>query len=239
MSNILQETLASIVTRDHHSVAVLEKYHLDFCCNGKRTLQEACAAKLLDADAIANELQSAFNPASMKQMPFTEMTAEQLINHILIHHHFYVKQMMPQIHTHVEKVAMKHGERFPFMQTVYELFKEVENEMTCHMRKEEEILFPRIKQLEQLTVTNEKGSISAGFISGPVSVMEAEHEHAGEILYQIRSLTNNYTAPDGACNTFRIALAELKEFEEDLHQHVHLENNILFPKAQQMAERIS
>lgn len=239
MSNILQETLASIVTRDLHSVAVLEKYHLDFCCNGKRTLQEACSAKSLDAAAIADELQTAFNPTDMRQMPFTEMTAEQLISHILIRHHFYVKQIMPQIHMHVEKVAMKHGERFPYIQTVSELFSEVQSEMTCHMRKEEEVLFPRIKQLEQLSVTKENDGIPEGFISGPVNVMEAEHEHAGEILYQIRSLTNNYTAPDGACNTFRIALAELKEFEEDLHQHVHLENNILFPKAQQMCEKVS
>lgn len=239
MSNILQETLASIVTRDHHSVAVLEKYHLDFCCNGKRTLQEACSSKSLDAAAIADELQTVFNPTDMQQMPFTEMTAEQLISHILIRHHFYVKQIMPQIHMHVEKVAMKHGERFPYMQTVSELFSEVQSEMTCHMRKEEEVLFPRIKKLEQLSATKENEGVPEGFISGPVNVMEAEHEHAGEILYQIRSLTNNYAAPDGACNTFRIALAELKEFEEDLHQHVHLENNILFPKAQQMCEKVS
>jgi regulator of cell morphogenesis and NO signaling len=227
MSTLLNETLASIVTRNHHSVAILEKYNLDFCCNGKRTLEEACKAKSLTAAEIEAELSAAITPTDFKQMPFTEMTAEQLISHIIVKHHFYVKQIIPQLYGHLQKVANKHGERFPYMCQVAEIFSVVAQEMTSHMQKEEQILFPRIKQIENAT----NSAIPDGFIDGPIGVMEAEHEQVGDALYEIRSLTNNYIAPEGACNTFKIALAELKEFEEDLHQHVHLENNILFPLA--------
>lgn len=231
MSTILNETLASIVTKNHHSVTVLEKYNLDFCCNGKRTLEEACIAKSLSASTIEEELLNIINPSDQKLMPFTEMTAEQLISHIMVKHHFYVKQIIPQLYGHLQKVANKHGDRFPNMCRVAEIFSVVAEEMTSHMQKEELILFPRIKQIEQALLNNNEAEFTAGFIEGPIGVMEAEHEQVGEALYEIRSLTNNYEAPEGACNTFKIALAELKEFEEDLHQHVHLENNILFPLA--------
>lgn len=231
MSTILNKTLASIVTKNHHSVSVLEKYNLDFCCNGKRTLEEACNAKSLSASTIEEELLNIISPSDQKLMPFTDMTAEQLISHIMVKHHFYVKQIIPQLYGHLQKVANKHGDRFPNMRRVAEIFSVVAEEMTSHMQKEELILFPRIKQIEQALLNNNEAEFTAGFIEGPIGVMEAEHEQVGEALYEIRSLTNNYEAPEGACNTFKIALAELKEFEEDLHQHVHLENNILFPLA--------
>ena len=170
-------------------------------------------------------------------MPFTEMTADQLISYILIHHHFYVKQSMPTIINHLEKVAAKHGERYPYMITVLGLFKEIQEEMTMHMHKEEVILFPRIKEVAALQDAHQHRNLVAGYIAAPIQVMEHEHDHAGNILYQIRSLTGNYTAPSQACTTFQVCLAELKEFEADLHRHVHLENNILFPLAEKMLEQ--
>ena len=229
MNNLLQQTLAGIVTGNHQAVNLFEKYQLDFCCKGKRTLEEACSERSIDAAAVAHELDAIIQPEANKQMPFTEMSAERLISHIMVKHHFYVKQSMPQIQYHIQKVAIKHGERFPYMREVFELFAEVNDDMTQHMEKEEKILFPRIKEAERLFQQNEAATISAAFIDGPIQVMEVEHDKAGEILYRIRSLTNNYTPPEGACTTFKVSLAELKEFEEDLHQHVHLENNILFP----------
>lgn len=234
MTNLPEQTLAGIVRSNHQAVSVFEKYDLDFCCKGKRTLAEACNEKAIDVNAIAEELTGILQPENNKQMPFTEMSAEQLISHILVKHHFYVKQSMPQIQYHIQKVAVKHGDRFPYMREVFELFAEVHDDMTHHMEKEEAILFPRIKEVEQLFNKREKANVPAGFINGPVNVMEAEHEKAGEILFRIRALTNNYTAPEGACTTFKVSLAELKEFEEDLHQHVHLENNILFPLAEKI-----
>jgi len=138
---------------------------------------------------------------------------------------------MPTIIAHLNKVATKHGDRFPYMRKVYELFEIIVREMTLHMHKEETILFPRIKKAEELFIAGKFSEIAKGFVQAPINAMEADHEEAGDILYEIRTLTNNYAEPHGACTTFKVTLAELKEFEEDLHKHVHLENNILFPKA--------
>lgn len=233
MTDITQQTLAGIVTNNHQAVQVLEKYQLDFCCKGKRTLADACVEKGLTTATIANELALLQESKNFHQMSFNEMNAEQLIGYILIHHHFYVKQIMPQLYGHLEKVANKHGDRFPYMKQVFQLFSEIQEEMTAHMQKEEMILFPRIKEAEKLFTNNKTSDIPPNYINGPMNVMEMEHDHAGDIMFQIRSLTNNYTAPDSACTTFKVSLAELKEFEEDLHRHVHLENNILFPMAKQ------
>jgi regulator of cell morphogenesis and NO signaling len=234
MADISQQTLASIVTDNHHTVSVLEKYHLDFCCRGKRKLTEACDEIGIEVETILQELKDVAAAGKIKSMPFAEMTAEELISHILTRHHFYVKQSMPVIYMHLEKVAQKHGERFPYMIQVFDLFAEIQEEMTAHMQKEELILFPRIKETEKIFLGGGNREPHAHFINAPIAVMENEHEHAGAIMSRIRTLTNDYTAPDSACTTFRISLKELKEFEADLHEHVHLENNILFPKAQSM-----
>ena len=239
MTNIAEQTLASIVTNNHATVPVLEKYHLDFCCKGKRTLAHACNEKGLMINDISAELKNATTPAQLNKMPFTEMSAEQLISYILIHHHFYVKQSMPTIFGHLEKVAFKHGDRFPYMVEVFNIFREIKEEMTAHMQKEEAILFPRIKEVGALYNTNHSNNLSDGYISAPIQVMELEHDHAGDLLYKIRELTNNYTPPADACTTFKVSLAELKEFEEDLHKHVHLENNLLFPLAEKMMNKQS
>jgi regulator of cell morphogenesis and NO signaling len=237
MTNISEQTLASLVSSNHQSAGVLEKYQLDFCCKGKRTLAEACDEKKLSLAEITAELEK-LTAEHEKHLPFEEMSAEQLISYILIHHHFYVKQALPRIRQHIEKVAYKHGEHFPFMIKVYENFLAVYEEFTMHMEKEELILFPRIKQIERQLDQQSVAAYQKGYISAPVRIMEQEHEHAGELMADIRKLTNNYEVPDGACTTFRVTLAELKEFEEDLHKHVHLENYILFPKAQAIVDKL-
>ena len=234
MINIKEQTLATIVTNNHFTVPVLEKYHLDFCCKGKRTLADACIEKGLPLETITEELEKSSSALQNNKMPFTEMTAEQLISYILIHHHFYVKQSMPTMLGHLEKVATKHGDRFPYMVEVFVLFKEIYEEMTAHMHKEEMILFPRIKEVAAMQDAHQHSTLSEGYLTAPIEVMEHEHDQAGEILYKIRKLTNNYTPPAEACTTFQVSLAELKEFEEDLHRHVHLENNILFPLAEKI-----
>ena len=234
MTNLAEQTLAAIVTKNHLTVPVLEKYHLDFCCKGKRTLAEACTEKGLSVEAITDELERATAAEQSSRMPFTAMNAGQLISYILVHHHFYVKQSMPTIIGHLEKVAHKHGDRFPYMIEVLKLFTEIKNEMTSHMYKEETVLFPRIKDVEASYIQKQNKNLSGDYISAPIIMMEQEHEHAGDLLYKIRELTNTYTPPAEACTTFQVCLAELKEFEEDLHRHVHLENNLLFPLAEKM-----
>lgn len=236
MQNIKQETLATIALSNHEFIPVLEKYGLDFCCRGKKTLSEACLEKNLVSDIIVKELNESVQ-AERRKMPFTEMSAEELISYITIHHHFYVKNSVSTIFAHIEKVATKHGDRYPHMKEVLQLFQEVIEDLLPHMEKEETILFPRIKRLA-LGVTD--GGLSNNdlmLIDIPIQVMEAEHDHAGQLLYKIRALTNNYTPPEDACTTHRVCLDELRFFEQDLHQHVHLENNILFPMAKKMAEQ--
>lgn len=235
MTNIAEQTLASIVTDNSATVPVLEKYNLDFCCKRKRTLSEACKENGLLVDDIIKEFATILPTTSTKQMPIKEMNCEQLIGYILINHHFYVKQIMPTIAGHLDKVANKHGERFLYMVQVYQLFLEVQAEMTSHMQKEEQILFPRIKKVEEMVTDENSSGISTIDLDGPISVMMNEHDHAGDLLYKIRNLTNNYQEPVGACTTFKVVLNELKEFEEDLHKHVHLENFHLFPSALELA----
>lgn len=233
MINIAEQTLATIVTEHHETVSVLEKYHLDFCCKGKRTLSQACTEKGLSVEAIMQELENSAHTKDHLSIPYNEMNAEQLIRHILLHHHFYVRQSMPSIEEHLTKVATKHGDRFTYMKEVLQLFTHLKNEMYLHMQKEEVILFPRIKQAEAFFKYGHNG-FDNNYICGPISVMENEHDEAGAIMEQIRILTNNYTAPGDACTTFKVVLEELKHFEEDLHEHVHLENNLLFPIAQKL-----
>lgn len=228
MNNLAEQTLGNIVAHNYKAAAVFSKYKLDFCCGGKRSLTEACIQKEIDPSIVVDEL-ILLTENSKNVMPFNEMNASELISYILIHHHFYTKQNMPVILAHLEKVASKHGERYTYMPKVASLFSILYQEMMQHMQKEEQILFPAIKELEQNTAKR--------FIAQPIAVMEAEHEEAGNILAAIRELTNDFTAPDDACTTFRISLLELQEFEKNLHEHVHLENNILFPLAEQLAQK--
>ena len=234
MTNIAEQSLALIVTTYQQTVPVLEKYHLDFCCKGKRTLSQACTEKGLTIEEIIKELEASVNSTDPLNIPFTEMNAEQLIRHILLHHHFYVRQAMPTIEDHLNKVAAKHGERFPYMKKVLELFTHLKKELYLHMQKEEMILFPRIKEVESFSKYPQKREKEQSYINNPVSVMESEHDEAGSAMEQVRLLTNNYTAPGEACTTFKVVMDELRTFEEDLHQHVHLENNLLFPMARKM-----
>lgn len=233
MQNIEQQTLAGIALSNHEFIPVLEKYSLDFCCRGKKTLEEACTEKNLPLNSIVNEMLDTVKTGK-PVMPFTDMSAEELISYIMIHHHFYVKNSIPVIFSHVRKVATKHGERYPHMEQVLNLFTAVAEELMPHMEKEEKILFPRIKEIFSLQAKNSLNNLAQGYLDGPIHMMETEHDNAGQLLFEIRQLTNHYTAPEDACTTHRVCLEELKAFEEDLHQHVHLENNILFPKAQNL-----
>lgn len=230
MENIENKSLASIALSNHEYIPVLEKYGLDFCCRGKKTLSEACIEKNIAWDEIVKELNASVQPDN-RSMPFTEMSAAELIAHITVRHHFYIKNNVSTIYAHVDKVATKHGDRYPHMKEVSRLLHEVIADLLPHMEKEETVLFPRIRRLAESTDIGESEMLQ---IDLPVQVMEAEHDHAGQLMYQIRELTSDYTAPADACTTHRICLDELRYFEQDLHHHVHLENNILFPMAKKM-----
>jgi regulator of cell morphogenesis and NO signaling len=226
MSEVLNKTLSQIVTENYQAAYVFEKYGLDFCCKGKRQLKDACEEKQISIDSLLNEINIVLSAKPIGP-DFNNMSLMELTGYVVRVHHTYVKKNAHKILAYVTKVAAKHGDRFPYMIEVCKLFSEVQEEMMQHMFKEEKILFPRISQLE----LPDKPSTSIDFLQAPIDVMEHEHDHAGSLMQQIRVLTNNYQAANDACTTHRLTFTALKDFEEDLHQHVHLENNILFPKA--------
>lgn len=226
-------SLAQIVNSNHKAASIFEKYHLDFCCKGKRSLEQACSEQQLPVSQIAGELENIFsNESSSAIIDFDKMNLTQLADYIVQTHHAYVKNEMPQIYAYLQKVASKHGDRHPELYKIFETFAAVKEEMDDHMKKEELVLFPRIKELQKLA-DNERGQLqlNIGYLQSPITVMEQEHDHAGNLLNDIRIFSDDYMPPQDACTTYRLCFASLKAFELDLHQHVHLENNILFPKA--------
>ena len=233
MSELITKSLAQIVNTNHLAATVFEKYHLDFCCKGKRTLQQACTEGELKIEEVLSDLERTAKGNSIS-IQYENMSLRQLADYIVMTHHSYVKKEIPAILGYLEKVASKHGDRHPEMVKVFQLFATVKEEMGQHMQKEEQILFPRIKEVEQQLGEGSEIIISNTFLLSPISMMEEEHDHAGSLLSEIRQLTNDYNPPADACTTYKLSFAALQAFELDLHQHVHLENNILFPKALQM-----
>ena len=225
-------SLAQIVNSNHRAASVFEKYHLDFCCKGKRSLEQACSEQQLAISEVTADLKNIFTKDDHISIDFEKMDLIQLADYIVQTHHAYVKNEMPQIYAYLQKVASKHSERHPELFKIFQTFNAVKEEMEGHMKKEELILFPRIKELQKLANReNANLQLNITYLQSPITVMEQEHDHAGSLLNDIRILSNDYTPPQDACTTYRLSFAALKAFELDLHQHVHLENNILFPKA--------
>jgi regulator of cell morphogenesis and NO signaling len=226
MKELSGQRLADIVTGHHSSAAVFEKYKLDFCCKGKRTLEQACKEQNIPLEGVVDELGKLITKnENLAPSVFSAMTPKQLSDYIVARHHVYVRQATPQILYHLDKVFSKHGDRYPYVTEVYSLFRKVAAELDQHMLKEEKILFPMMEHVDRMTGSQ---------LMGPIHVMETEHEHAGDLLARIRDITRDYTPPEDACTTHRLVLEELRGFEEDLHEHVHLENHLLFPKAVSM-----
>ncbi len=224
-------TLAEIVTDNIRAAIVFEEYGLDFCCKGNRALSDACADKNIDVQKIVNELAN-LSDSDKGTQNVNDWQLDFLVDYIMNNHHQYVRRMIPVISLHTDKVASVHGKNHPETLQIADLFLAVRDELEGHMMKEERVLFPQIKQM----VLNQKENSQFypppfGTIQNPIRMMEYEHTNAGDALQQIRELSNNYSFPEDACNTFKALYSELKEFEEDFHKHIHLENNILFPKS--------
>lgn len=227
---LLSKALAQIVKENHEAASVLEKYGLDFCCKGKRSLQIACDEKKLAVTDVSAELEFVIGDKLKPVIDFDKMSLGELVNYIVSTHHALVKQEAPQILAWLQKIAGKHGDRHNELYKILEAFTSLKEEMDSHMHKEEFILFPRITELEG---SEDQGvnRISLHWLQGPVMMMEHEHEEAGKLLEEIKRNSDQYTPPADACTTYRVAFAALNAFETDLHKHIHLENNILFPKA--------
>ncbi len=225
-------TLSEIVTKNYKAAEVFERYGLDFCCRGNKMISEACLEKGLSLEQVLSELKNLNGNGKENHFDFSEWDISILADYIVHKHHDYIRKMIPAITQHTQKVASVHGANHPEVIEIAKHFSIVYKDLKQHMMKEEQMLFPFIKYLTK--VEENKSAAERPFfgtVKNPIKMMEIEHQNAGDEMFEIRKLSNNYTPPDDACNTYKVSFQELKEFEEDLHQHVHLENNILFPKA--------
>lgn len=233
-----QTTVGQLVAARPARSRVFEQLGIDYCCGGKLPLEQTCDAHGLDAatvvkmlEAVDHAITEAENAgaSAAAHVDAAAMSLTDLADHIEKTHHAYLRTELPRLQWMIGKVANAHGQRYPWVVQIQHLFAGFQEELMAHMFKEENILFPIIRALE--SGQDHKLNHCGGSIANPIRVMEAEHDGAGDALAQFNKLTNNYTAPPDACNTFLAMMDALAQLEKDMHQHVHKENNILFPKA--------
>ena len=233
MLTVENKTVAEVVAENIKTAHIFKKHGIDFCCRGGVSIEKACNKKNLDYQQIKSELLEVDKVP--KAYDYNSWHLDCLIDHIVNIHHSYVKESIPLLLQYSNRVAHVHGHHYAEVVQINTLFTEVANELGAHLEKEELILFPYIKKLLQFEKEGAKPTIPPfSTVNNPFKMMETEHESAGDIFKVIAQLSNNYTPPDGACNTFKALYAKLDEFEQDLHRHIHLENNILHPKAIQL-----
>ena len=226
-------TVGEIVKENFQTAEIFKKYDIDFCCGGKATINEVCSENKISADKLIQDLNEAqSNPDSDTGKNFKDWESDYLINYIINVHHKYVNENLPLLSEWTNKIAQVHGERHPELQQIAKWFHAISVELRQHMMKEENILFPYIVNLYHSVKNNSPVSASPfGTVRNSIRIMEMEHVNAGSLLKKIREISNNYKLPTDACETYKVTYKKLDEFENDLHQHIHLENNILFPRA--------
>jgi len=234
-----ENTIGEVVAQNFHTARVFEDFGLDFCCGGKKTISDACRERGINPDALLNNL-TVTGHAAGTAAHYDKWGLDFLADYIIANHHTYVLNEITTIEHHLDKVTSKHGEKHPEVIKINSLFSELKDELLVHMQKEEKMLFPYIKKM----VFASKNALDFPFppfgsVINPVAVMENEHENAGKLMGEISKVANSYAPPEDACTTFRILYNELAEFEADLHVHIHLENNILFPKAVSLEKSFS
>lgn len=235
MENLAQTKVGKIVATNFRVSTVLTAHNIDFCCGGGITLAQACANQNQDLGTVIKEVEEAIQTKT--EQNFLALELDALIDTIIDVHHSYVRATIPALRIYLDKLCKVHGERHSELYEIRELFQETSVALTEHMKKEELILFPYIKAMVE---SRKSGFVLAKphfeHINNPINMMEEEHESEGLRFKKIAQLTNGYNCPPDGCQTFKVTYAMLEEFEQDLHKHIHLENNILFPAAQQMFE---
>jgi regulator of cell morphogenesis and NO signaling len=237
MTRSLLETtpLNDIVSRDFRAGAILDRYGLDYCCGGARSLAEGCAQRGINIVAVLSELE-ALNPESRERVADDPAA---LIDYIVVRHHAYVRASMPAIQEHLTKVLAVHGANHAELTAVEAEFSKVAKELSQHMLKEEQVLFPYIRALASaVRSAGPPPPDMFGTVQNPIRMMEIEHQVVGDALTSIRDLTGGYEPPADACATYRLVLQELSAFEHDLEAHVHLEDHVLYPKAVELESDI-
>jgi regulator of cell morphogenesis and NO signaling len=233
MTTETSRTVGEIVAEHPGTARLFQKYGIDFCCGGKRPLEQACQDKGIAAETFQTELDAVLAGPAPDTRDWNRAPLAELIDHIVETHHAYLRSELPRLDTLLAKVLNAHGERFGnTLNPLAAVFSGLKEELESHLRKEEMILFPFVNQVEEAQAAGGRAPRPPfGSFANPIGVMEAEHETAGNALAEMRRLTGGYVPPEGVCNTFRALYWELDELERDLHTHIHLENNILFPRA--------
>jgi regulator of cell morphogenesis and NO signaling len=226
------QTVRDIAIENPAAVRIFEKYGIDYCCGGRVPLGEACETRGLNAEEVIASLETATAPLLPGEKNWTKESLASLAAHIADTHHAYVNREMPRLNQLAQRVVNRHGNTREELPAIQSKLAELGEELTAHLGKEEVVLFPYIANLERFVSGN--GAMPRncfGSISHPIAMMTQEHDIAGSLMAEIRRLSQDYTTPAGACPTFRAFYAGLEEFEQDLRRHIHLENNVLFPRA--------
>jgi regulator of cell morphogenesis and NO signaling len=232
----ISKTVRDYAIETPQTIPVFEKLGIDFCCGGNRPLDEACAAANLNIDAVLKALEAAVSePVRPSDRELRAGSLAELISHIEKTHHVYVRTQVPEISRLIEKVFGKHGANHPELATIRNVFQGLGEELMAHLMKEENILFPYVERMEEAVVAGDPILPPPfGTVANPVRMMEHEHDDAGIALKSLRETSRGYTPPADACVSFQALYTALENFEKDLHQHIHLENNVLFPRALEM-----
>ncbi len=225
------DLIGEIVAKDFRTAAIFKKYKIDFCCKGGRTIEEACTSKNIDLNSIYSEIEN-LPKNDGGSIDYNSWPLDLLADYVEKTHHRYVEEKTPIILQFLNKLCKVHGHAHPELFEINELFDASAKDLGAHLKKEELILFPFIKNMVKTKIQGDAMPQSSfGTVENPVNMMKQEHTVEGERLRKIGELTNEYTPPADACNTYKVTFAMLEEFENDLHQHIHIENNILFPKS--------
>ena len=229
--NVQERTVAQVVTENIKAAHIFKKHGIDFCCGGGVSIKRACEKANIDPELLETELRN-LDVAPDRAFDYNRWKLDFLTDHIINVHHQYVEENSPLLLQYAKRVNHVHGSHYTELAEIEELVTKVVQAMASHQRKEELILFPFIKKLVKSEMEGTPvPETKFGSVENPIQMMEEEHDEAGDFMKRISELSNGYTPPQGACNTYRAFFAKLEEFEDDLHQHIHLENNILFPKA--------
>lgn len=224
------KTLARIVADDFRAAQIFERFGLDYCCKGKRQLNIACREKGIQPAEVITELEALASEQNNTQR-FNSWSVDFLTEYIVQQHHTYVRTMLPVIQGHLQKVMNAHGEKYPEVAEIQHRFITLSPILVNHLLEEEATVFPLIKVVALSRQLNLSEAFIENELESYLGNLDEEHSEVGDILKEIQTLSNNFTPPGGACTTFRVLYQELKAFQEDMFRHIHLENNILFPKA--------
>lgn len=229
-----QETIGEIAVKDLRKVEVFKKYGIDFCCGGKKTIVEVCAEKNIDATKVQTALRLIETENKVSKISYNDWNIDFLADYIVNTHHSYVRKYLPELMSYATKVAQVHGAQHPELLPIQQLVEEINNELTEHLEQEENVLFPYVKKIVEARKSNMPLVKQGKDLTVLINELEKDHDLAGRALDKIRDLSKNYEISSDACASYKLLYKMIQEFEDDLHLHIHLENNILFPKAIEM-----